>query len=42
MSVEAVKAPLVPGMQKPPRRVGKKFRDNFVAAPEKKKVKKRV
>jgi hypothetical protein len=36
-SVEAVKAPLVPGVQKPPRRVGKRFRDHFVAVPEKRK-----
>jgi hypothetical protein len=35
-SVEAVKAPPVPGVQKPPRRVGKRFRDRHVAAPEKK------
>jgi hypothetical protein len=40
--VEAVKALPVPGVQKPPRRVGKRFRDSFVAAPEKKKVKKPV
>jgi hypothetical protein len=40
--VEAVKAPLVPGVQKPPRRVGKRFRDCRVAAPEKRKVKKPV
>ncbi len=41
-SVEAAKALPVPvlGMQKPPRRVGKQFQDHFVAAPEKKKVKK--
>jgi hypothetical protein len=39
-SVEAVKTPPVPGMQKPPRRVGKRFWDHFVAAPEKRKVKK--
>ncbi len=37
-SVEAVKASPVPGVQKPPRRVGKRFRDRQVAAPEKKKV----
>ncbi len=41
-SVEAVKAPLVPGVQKPPRRVGKRFQDRHVAAPEKRKVKKPV
>ncbi len=40
MSVEAVKAPPVPGVQKPPCRVGKWFQDRFVVAPEKKKVKK--
>jgi hypothetical protein len=40
LSVEAVNAPPVPGMQKPPRRVGKRFRDCFVAALEKAKVKK--
>jgi hypothetical protein len=39
-SVEAVKALPVPGVQKPPCRVGKRFRDCFVVAPEKKKVKK--
>jgi hypothetical protein len=39
MSMEAVKAPPVPGVQKPPRRVGKRFRDCHVVAPEKKKVK---
>jgi hypothetical protein len=33
-SVAPVKAPLVPGVQKPPRRVGKRFRDRHVAAPE--------
>jgi hypothetical protein len=38
-SVEAVKAPPVPGVQKPPRRVGKRFRDRRVAAPMKRKVK---
>jgi hypothetical protein len=42
MSVEAVKAPPVPGVQKPPRWVGKRFRDSFVAALEKKKVKERA
>jgi hypothetical protein len=36
VSVEAVKAPPVPGMQKPPRRVGKRDRDRFVVAPERK------
>jgi hypothetical protein len=41
-SVEAVKAPLVPGVQKPPSRVGKQFQDRLVAAPAKKKVKKPV
>jgi hypothetical protein len=40
-SVEAVKAPPVPGVQKPPRRVGKRFQDCFLAVPEK-KVKKLV
>jgi hypothetical protein len=38
-SVEAVKAPPVPGVQKPPHQVGKRFRDRHVAAPKKKKVK---
>ncbi len=38
-SVAPVMAPLVPGMQKPSHRVGKRFRDRLVAAPEKKKVK---
>jgi hypothetical protein len=38
-SVKAVKALPVPGVQKPPRQVGKRFRDCRVAAPEKKKVK---
>jgi hypothetical protein len=42
MSVEDVKAPLVLGVQTPPRRVGKRLWDCFVAAPEKKKVKKPV
>jgi hypothetical protein len=37
--VEAVKALPVPGVQKPPRQVGKRFRDRRVAAPEKRKVK---
>ncbi len=40
VSVEAVKVPLVPGVQKPPCRVGKRFRDRLVVAPKKKKVKK--
>jgi hypothetical protein len=35
-SVEAVKVPPVQGVQKPPRWVGKRFQDHFVAAPEKK------
>jgi hypothetical protein len=34
-SVETVKAPPVPGVQKPPCRVGKRFRDRLVALPEK-------
>jgi hypothetical protein len=38
-SVEAVEAPPVPGVQKPPRQVGKRFPDRLMAAPEKKKVK---
>ncbi len=38
-SVEAVKAPPVPGVQKPPRWVGKWFWDRHVAAPKEKKVK---
>ncbi len=38
-SVAPVMAPPVLGMQKPPRRVGKRFRDRLVAAPEKEKVK---
>jgi hypothetical protein len=33
-AVEAVKAPPIPGMQKPPRRVGKQFRDHVEAAPK--------
>ncbi len=33
-SVAPVKAPLVPGVQKPPRRVGKRFWDSLMAAPE--------
>jgi hypothetical protein len=32
-AVETLLAPLVPGMQKPPRWVGKRFRDRFAAAP---------
>ncbi len=38
-SVAPVMAPPVPGVQKPPPRVGKWFRDHLVAAPEKEKVK---
>jgi hypothetical protein len=38
-SVEAVKAPSVPGVQKPHRWVGKRFQDRRVAARQKKKVK---
>jgi hypothetical protein len=38
-SVEAVKAPPVPGVQKPTRRVGKQFRDRRVAVPMKMKEK---
>jgi hypothetical protein len=38
--VEAVKAPLVPGVQKPPHRVGKRFQHHPVAVPMKEKVKK--
>jgi hypothetical protein len=34
VSVAPVKAPPVPGMQKPPRRVGKRFREHLVATPE--------
>ncbi len=34
-----VMAPPVPGVQKPPRQVGKWFLDHLVAAPEKKQVK---
>jgi sensor domain CHASE-containing protein len=34
-SVAPVKAPPVPGVQKPPRLVGKRFRDRLVAAPKK-------
>jgi hypothetical protein len=33
-SVAPVMAPLVPGVQKPPRRVGKRFRDRRMATPE--------
>jgi hypothetical protein len=40
-SVAPVMGPPVPGMQKPPRRVGKRFRDHLMAAPEG-KVKKPV
>jgi hypothetical protein len=32
-AVEALMAPPVPGVQKPPRWVGKRFRDRFEAAP---------
>ncbi len=35
-SVAPVKAPPVPGVQKPPHRVGKRFRDRLVAAPGRK------
>jgi hypothetical protein len=35
-SVETVKVPPVPGMQKPPCQVGKRFWDHLVAVPEKK------
>ncbi len=35
VSVEAVKAPPVSGVQKPPCWVGKRFQDRLVAAPEK-------
>ncbi len=35
-SVAPVVEPPVPGMQKPPRWVGKQFRDHLVAAPEEK------
>jgi hypothetical protein len=38
-SVEAVKAPPVLGVQKPPRRVAKRFRERLVVVPEKRKVK---
>jgi hypothetical protein len=41
-SVEAVKPPPVPGVQKPPRQVGKRFRDRRVVAPKKRKVQKPV
>jgi hypothetical protein len=33
-SGDPVMAPPVPGMQKPPRRVGKQFRDRLKVAPE--------
>jgi hypothetical protein len=36
VSVEAVKAPPAPGMQKPPCRVGKHFQDRLVVMLEKK------
>ncbi len=36
VSVAPVMAPLVPGVQKPPHWVGKRFRDRLVAAPEEK------
>ncbi len=39
-SKEAMKALPVPGMQKPPRWVGKRFRNRHVVAPIKRKVKK--
>ncbi len=32
-AVETLMAPPVPGVQKPPRWVGKRFRDRFAAAP---------
>ncbi len=35
-SVAPVMAPAVPGVQKPPRQVGTRFRDCLLAAPEKK------
>ncbi len=35
-SVAPVMAPPVPGIQKPPRQEGKRFKDRLVAAPEKK------
>jgi hypothetical protein len=35
-SVAPAIAPLVPGVQKPPCRVGKRFRDRLVVAPEEK------
>ncbi len=38
-SVAPVMAPPVPGVQKPPCRVGKRFQDRLVAAPEKEKLK---
>ncbi len=37
--MEAVKVPPVPGLQKPLRRVGKRFQNRHVAALQKKKVK---
>ncbi len=40
VSVEAVKAPPVQGMQKPPSRVRKRVQDRLLVAPGKKKVKK--
>jgi hypothetical protein len=39
VSVVPKMAPPVPGVQKPPHRVEKRFRDRLVAAPEKRKVK---
>ncbi len=39
VSVAPVMALPVPGVQKPPRRVGKRFRDLLMAAPVKKTVK---
>jgi hypothetical protein len=38
--VEAVVAPPILGVQKPPRRVQKRFQDHRVAMPKKEKVKK--
>jgi hypothetical protein len=35
-SVEVARVPPVPGMQKLPRQVGKRFRDCLLVAPEKK------
>jgi hypothetical protein len=40
--MEAVKAPPVPGVQKPPHQVQKRFQDHRVAAPIKENVKKPV